>query len=180
MKKTITILLILILAGTGLFAAVADNFTVTTDVSPIDLMTVSTVEFTGTTKTLFEGLTAYTNFAVNNTNAGTRTGTGWLSTLSNNRKGYVVTMAATAMTSTVSSVDAYIDYIVEAGTAKLTTHGSGTTTAEATNVVVTVPSLTALAPTSTEIFVTVNKDAFDAAVAGSYTGTVTFTYTANN
>lgn len=177
MKKTIAILMILVLAGVGLFAAATDNFTVTTDVAPIDKMTVSTVEFTGTDESTFDNLTAYTNFAVT-TQAGTKTGTGWLSTLSNNRKGYQVTMKATAMTSTEISPAAYINYEVECNAVTLTTN-NGTTVTAATPVVNITSPVTAIGSTSNEISVTVNAAQYAAAVAGSYTGTVTFTYTAN-
>ena len=180
MKKTIiTTLVIMIIASASIFAALTptDNFTVTTDVALIDKMTVSTAKFTGTTLADYNNLTAYTTFAIT-TQAGTKTATGWLSTLSNNRKGYSVSMKATAMKSSEVTPAAYINYDVECGGASLTTNNGTTVTATAP-VITKASPVASIGSSSTQVFVTVNAAEFQAAVAGSYTGTVTFTYTAN-
>lgn len=102
----------------------------------------------------------------------------WLSTLSNNRAGFSVSMKASAMNSSLSGqADAYINYTVSCNTASVTTNNG--TEGTATNPVVTYPALTSVTSTSNKISLSVNQTDFDKAVSGSYTGTVTFIYTAN-
>lgn len=176
MKKILLLALILIITTFGLFAATTDNFTVTTVVNTVDLMTVSTTKYTGTTVATFDALTPFTTLGV--TSGGTQTFNAWLSTLSNNRAGFAVTLKASAMTSSVSGqANAYINYTVSCNTASVTTNNG--TTVTAANPVVSYPSLTEVTATSNKISLTVNQGDFDKALSGSYTGTVTFVYTAN-
>ena len=177
MKKILLLaLLILLVSTSGLFAATTDNFTVTTVVGNVDLMTISTVKYTGTTVATFDALTAYTTLPI--TTGGVQTVNAWLSTLSNNRAGFKVNMKATAMKSSISGqADAFINYTVSCNTASATTNNG--TEITASNPVVTYSSLSAVTSTSNKIALTVNQTDFDKAVAGSYTGTVTFVYTAN-
>ncbi len=106
-----------------------------------------------------------------------------LSTLSNNRKGFTVTMKATAMKSTIDDIDAYIDYRVYCGdpsttdTPHITTNGPTSDPLEI--VVITVDKLKKLESRSEPISIFINGTTFDAAVEGQYRGTVTFTYKAN-
>ena len=107
-----------------------------------------------------------------------------LSTLSNNRKGYTVTMKATAMKSTIDDIDAYIDYRVYCGdpaggtdTPHITTNGPTSDPEEIE--VIFVKKLKRLECRSEPIAIFINSTTFDAAVEGHYRGTVTFTYKAN-
>lgn len=108
MKKKLLLALILVITTFGLFAATTDNFTVTTVVNTVDLMTISTAKYTGTTVSTFDALTPFTTLGV--TSGGTQTVNAWLSTLSNNRAGFTVTLKASAMTSSISGqANAYIN-----------------------------------------------------------------------
>jgi len=177
-KNIVAVLLVIALSTVFIFAATnppATSFDVSTNVSGINKMKITTAAFTGTTSSSFDSATAYTGpLAV--TAAGSQTFSAYLSTMSNNRVGYKVTMGATAMSSTVSSATAYINYTVSVNNKSLTTN-NGTTVAPVE--VITVASLTGLASQSHQIALSVDATSFDAAVEGSYTGTVTFTYTAN-
>jgi len=98
-----------------------------------------------------------------------------MSTISNSRSGYTVDMDATAMVSPGSPAASYIDYTVTVNSISLTTDGA---TPVAGETVLTVPSLTGITTQSKPITLSIDSTTFDAAVSGSYTGTVTFTYTA--
>ncbi len=177
MKKTLLLAVLISLITTlGLFAATTDSFTVTTVVGNVDLMTISTTQYSGTTVSTFDSLTPYTALAI--TGGGTQSFNAWLSTLSNNRAGFRVNMKASAMKSSISGQsDAFINYTVSCNTASVTTNNAAEVTA--TNPVVTFPSLSEVTSTSNKISLSVNQTDFDKAVSGSYTGTVTFIYTAN-
>jgi len=177
MKKILPLALLIVLITTsGLLAATTDNFTVTTVVGNVDLMKISTTLYTGTTVATFDALTPFTTLAI--TTGGTQTVNAWLSTLSNNRAGFRVNMKASAMKSSISGqANAYINYTVSCNTASATTNNAAEVTA--TNPVVTYAALTAVTTTSNKVSLTVNQTDFDKALSGSYTGTVTFIYTAN-
>lgn len=177
-KNIIAVLLVIALSTVFIFAATnppATSFDVSTSVSGINKMKITTAAFTGTTPSSFNSATAYTGpLAV--TAAGSQTFSAYLSTMSNNRVGYKVTMSATAMSSTVSSATAYINYTVGVNSQSLTTAGATVATPVE---VITVASLTGLSSQSHAISLSVDQVSFDAAVEGTYTGTVTFTYIAN-
>lgn len=177
MKKILLhVLLILLITTSSLSAVTTDNFTVTTAVGTVDLMTISTLKYTGTTTTTFDNLIPYTTLPISS--GGLQTVNAWLSTLSNNRAGFRVNMKASAMTSSISGqANAYINYTVTCNTASATTNNA--TEVTAANPVVSFSSLSAVTSTSNKIALTVNQADFDKAVSGSYTGTVTFMYTAN-
>ena len=176
MKKFTTLLIILTLVTVGIFAVDNASFDITTTVAGINAMKITAAKFTGTTEaalTSADGVV--TPYSV--TAAGEQSNfSGWLSTISNNRKGYKVTMSATAMTSATGQSTSYINYTVAAGGKSITTNGA---TAVPAVTVVDKTSLTALTADSTQITLSVDSTTFNAAVEGSYTGTVTFTYTAN-
>ena len=177
MKKTLLLaVFILLITTSAVFAATTDNFIVTTVVGNVDLMTVSNTEYTGTTVDTFEKLTPFTKLAI--TSGGTQTVNAWLSTLSNNRDGFSISMMASAMKSSVAGKDnAYINYTVSCNTVSVTTNGGSVVTSA--KPVVAYSSLSKVTSTSNKISLTVDQDSFDKALSGSYTGTVTFVYTAN-
>jgi hypothetical protein len=176
-KNIVAALLILALAGFGVYAAdpSPSSFDVTTTVAGINLMKLTIAEFTLTTPTQFGSATAYTG-PLEITTYGAQTFSAWLSTMSNSRSGYKVTMTATAMKSTIQDqADAYINYTVTVNTKSITTNN---TTSTPTSIdVITVGTLSGLAKQSHQIALTVDQTSFEAAVEGSYSGTVTFTYT---
>ena len=177
-KNIIAVLLVIALSTAAAFAATnppASSFDVQTSVSGINKMKITAAAFSGTTPSSFDSATAYAG-PLGVTASGAQTFSAYLSTMSNNRVGYKVTMGATAMSSTVSSATAYINYTVGVNSKSLTTAGATVVTPVE---VITVSSLTGLASQSHAISLSVDSVSFDAAVEGSYSGTVTFTYTAN-
>jgi len=178
MKKNLIVSILLatfVLAGA--FAASTDSFNVETSVAGINQMKLTAAAFPSTgTPTAFTDATAYGG-TLSVSTSGTQTFDAYLSTLSNNRKGYSVTMSATALKSSLTdAADAYINYTVSCNNQSVTTTGATATSAVT---VVSVSSLSGLASESHQIGLSVDSTSFDAAVEGSYSGTVTFTYTAN-
>ncbi len=191
MKKNLIAILIIALVSVGLFAddpvtppaTPADaSFNVTTTVAGINLMKITQAAFSGTTKDAFTGANAYAG-ELKVTTSGPQTFDAYISTLSNSRAGYKVTMSATAMKSTVtvgqSSVDALIHYTVTANSQSVDTSGKSGGPGAGEKVIINTLTggLGGVAPASHQISLTVDKDTFDAAVEGSYSGTVTFTWT---
>lgn len=175
MKKTfISILLVLLFVIAPIFAA-TDSFNVTTEVTDVGKIKVTeaAVGAAPHTELAFDDLTPYGDLTINS--SGAQTFTAFMSTISNSRSGYGVTMGATSMISTVSSVDSYIDYTVTVNSASLTTTGS---TAVLAVPVLSVASLAGIAAESHAISLSIDATTYAAAVSGTYTGTVTFTYTA--
>jgi len=178
--------MVLVLAGVGLFAAVDSTpkaFDVSTNVQGINKMIVSTTKFTGNSPGTFDSLTAYAGLTIGGNGTavdpnGSYVLPAYLSTISNSRNGYTVTMGATAMKSAVAvnSVHTYINYSVSCNGKSVSTNGATPVTAEE---VYTVGTQAGISSKSEQITIQVNKAEFDAAVEGAYTGTVTFTYTAN-
>ena len=176
MKKTIiAILAILIIASVSIFA-VDDSFTVTTNVAEIGLMKVSSAAIVANTNTGYTNAGEFLTLPI--TTSGTQDFSAYLTVLANKRSGYEVTMAATAMTSTVGSATSYINYtvsLVSDPLKKIVTNGA---TATGSVTVMDVNSLTALTGASEKLALSVDSTTFEAAVSGSYTGTVTFTFSA--
>lgn len=96
--------------------------------------------------------------------------TAYISAISNNRGGYTITMSATPLTSE-GTPPATINYIVSVADASYDTKSN---TADV--VVITTESLSALDVESLPISVRLYRSEYDSAVAGTYTGTVTFHY----
>lgn len=153
--------------------AVTDTFNVTTTVADIGFIKITEAASTVATATAFNALDAYGDLAISS--SGAQTFTAYMSTLSNSRSGYTVTMGATSMVSTGTPADSYIDYTVTVNSVSLTT--TGATGVPAVNIL-TIPSLAGIATETHAIALSIDATTFDAAVSGSYTGTVTFTYAA--
>ncbi len=173
MRRTfIATLLILVIASTSLFS-VEDNFTVTTDVSLIGCMKVSSSPIAGNTITDYTNSGNFTTLAI--TTSGEQSFSAYMTTLCNSRTGYTVSMSATPMTSAGSSFTSQILYTVRCnGQEVLATLAQETVPPT----IVDVNSLTHLTGDSKQITLSVDSTTFDAAVSGSYTGTVTFEFTA--
>ncbi len=166
-------LLVLAISSIPLFSVV-DDLTVTTDVALIGYMKVSSAAILGNTISAYNDSGEFTTHNV--IASGDQGLTAFMTTLCNCRTGYRVSMSATPMTSAVEgALTSYINYTVSCnGVDVLTTLSSETVPPT----ILTVPSLTHLTGRSDAITLTVDATTFDAAVAGEYTGTVTFTFAA--
>jgi len=88
-----------------------------------------------------------------------------------------VSMSATAMKGTTTEqANAYINYTVAVNGESIITNN--TTSSPTSVVVISVTDLTQLSVESKPIGLTVDSATFNSAVAGSYSGTVTFTFSA--
>ena len=186
MKKTIAILLVLVIAGVGLFAA-ANTFdsilNIGTVIAPINQMAVTaantpyvwTTPLDGENFTAFPSESAYSGLTdIDHYN---KDGVvAYLQARSNNRNGFKIDMNATALASTVGSVTEYIDYIAKCGDAVVTTVAGATTVNSGTVGTILYANEVAYLDV-TEITVNLTEKLEDAA-EGTYTGTITFTYTA--
>ena len=198
--KKILILILSLFMMVGLFAndpetptptTTSTSFKVTTSVAGINEMGITTAKVTDAnsgipTSGLFTKLTiGGTGGSEPDTN-GAVTFDAYISTRSNNRKGYTVTLSATPMTSTTgtegNTVTATINYTVSvaAGPSPLADGGSYTTSPTSNPVeVIKISSLPAVDVQSRQISLTVDMADYTSAVEGTYIGTVTFNYVAN-
>lgn len=175
MKKFLLTILLVLLCITAPMFAVSDSFNVITEVVGVGKIKVTeaSVGAAPHTEAAFDDLVAFGDLTISS--SGAQTFTAYMSTISNSRSGYEVMMDATSMISTVSSVNSYIDYTVTVNGTGLTTTGSTAVTGVK---VLDIASLTGIAAESHAISLSIDSTTYAAAVAGSYLGTVTFTYTA--
>ena len=138
-------------------------------------MKITAAKYTSTDPDAIETAAAFGSLTVQS--AGAQTFSAWLSTMSNNRAGYKVSMSATAMKGTTTELaNAYSNYTVTVNGASITT--DNTTSSPEPVVVISVSDLSQLSVESNEISLSVDPATFNSAVAGSYSGTVTFTFSA--
>ncbi len=184
MKKNLIVLLIVTLLTGGLFADVPENtsFDVTTTVAGIDEMGITKTEMTLanfdiTTGNLFTTLTiGGTAGSTVNATTGAVTFDAYLSTRSNNRSGYTVKVSATPMvTEAVGQTTPTINYTVSVAGTEAGSYSTANPGDPAP--VIAITSLDETGVQSRKISLTVNMTDYNAAVQGSYTGTVTFVYT---
>ncbi|MFA5446870.1 MAG: hypothetical protein WC233_01175 [Sphaerochaeta sp.] len=176
-KNLIALLVVLALVTVGVFAVDNASFDVKTSVAGINEMRLTAAKFTGTTKAAFTSAAGYAGPLTITTNLENEN-FAYISTLSNSRVGYKVTMSATAMKSTVGSVDAFIHYTVTAAGESVDTSGADQGPGSDAKVIInTLAGMDAVASQSHAISLDVDPVTFDAAVEGEYTGTVTFTWT---
>lgn len=171
-KRCIVTLLVLIIASSSIFA-VKDTFDVTTTIGEIGLMKVSESAIRKSTAQGYADTGLFGDLTVKS--SGTQNFTAYLTTLSNKRTGFEVTMEATPMTSTIVSNTSHINYTVSCNGRSVTTTMASD---NAPVSVVKVESLHRLTGSSHAIALSVDGPTFDTAVSGSYTGKVTFTYKA--
>ena len=179
MKKAfIATLLILIIASASIFAATdTDSFNVTTTIAEIGKVKVSAAAIDGNTLAKYTDSGDVSTFAVSSSGNQT-TFVAYLTTLSNKRTGYKVTMNATAMKSGTGSSASYINYTVgcDGVVGTLTTNGATTLTALEVLNIGTLDKLTGL---SKALSLSIDATTFESAVSGDYTGTVTFNFVSN-
>jgi hypothetical protein len=173
-KNLIALLVVLALVTVGLFAANPGpaSFDVKTSVTGINLMKITDAKFTGVSASDFIDAGEFEG-PVQVSASGAQTFDAWISTLSNSRAGYKVTMSATPMTSQIGQNIATIHYAVTANSKTVDTD----TSPSAQVIIDTLSGMSVVASESHEITLTVDSTSFDAAVEGEYSGTVTFTWT---
>jgi len=184
MKKNLIALLIVALVSVGLFAAdpatANDSFTVTTSISGINNMKVTTTAV-GTDGKTYSQLADFSNYAINSaSDLSPSAPIAYLSTQTNNRNGYKISLTVTAMKSpgATTATDSYINYTIFLGT-DTTGLATGNGTEKTKSDVIQQGALGGLTEKSYPIKIAVkDADEYAAAVEGSYTGTVTFNYTA--
>ncbi len=188
MKKILSLLLLLsIIFSSGVFAADPSpaSFDITTSVGSINQMKFTNIAVE--TKAAFENSsndwTTIDNTVVAGSGAlpvdNTFHDIAYISTMSNDRNGFTVSMSASAMESTTSGGSAYINYSVAIDDDNIATTNGATSNAEIAEVI-SNGSLSTLKVQSAKISIKVDKAGFDAAVQGEYTGEVTFTFTSNS
>jgi len=183
MKKNLIVLLIVTLLTGGLFADVPENtsFDVTTTVAGIDEMGITKTEMTLanfdiTTGNLFTTLTIGGTGGSALATDGAVSFDAYLSTRSNNRSGYTVKVSATPMVpEAVGQTTPTINYTVSVAGTEAGSYSTADPGDPAP--VITITSLEETGVQSRKISLTVNMADYNAAVQGSYTGTVTFVYT---
>jgi hypothetical protein len=180
MKKTIAILLILVIGMVGVFATdyVGDNtkITLTTDIAENATLFITEDQYDDYRDfSLAEEDVADIDIVVG---ASGDIDVGYLSIFSNLHSGYLVSYAAKALTATIGGTARYINFDVQIGSLTATK----ITTDDDTSVSKTIKSVTS--QTEAEVFselitITISDD-YDFALAGvDYEGSITFTFSAN-
>ncbi len=185
MKKTIAILLVLVIGMVGVFAATIDNtLTVGATIAPVNLMGVYTL---GTPAPSSNATAWQPNFSyATSITSDTTVEVATLHTRSNNRGGYSVTMTAKPLSSTTgeegNTVTTYLGYKIEAfenntsaGSSTVASYQSGN--GNAATIINVAPFTTAIVTESRDLSVTI-ADIYSAP-AGVYSGDIIFGFTAN-
>ncbi len=175
MRRTcIALLVILFIAWPPILAdPVDDCFAVEAEICLIGYMKVSSSAIAGHTLTAYNNSGEFTTLAI--TTSGDQDFSAYMTTLCNSRTGYEVYMTATAMASGEEGSTSYIDYTVGCNNVSITTNGAAIIEPVR---IVNRNHMNKLRGNSKRISLSVDPTTFDAAVAGEYTGTVTFTFTA--
>ena len=188
MKKTIAILLVLVIGMVGVWAAIAvDNADLQfkTVVNGVNLMGLSNSATAPTGNTWTIGDLDYT---ANPVNTATATPIAYLHTKTNHRSGIVVTMLAGALTSsaadptgTITNASVNLAYKVSTlapnGIDTAISEATASGAAESATTIISTGAITGMTITSRNISVEI--PGYADALAGTYTGTITFAYTAN-
>jgi len=186
MKKTIAILLVLVIGMVGVWAEAATDSKVlnlSTTITAINQMIVTADDTDvvwadfgtltsayNTTGTAYTGLSDEENYNQDGIIA-------YIQARSNNRGGFKIDMTASPLTSTVGSDTEYIDFVAKCGAAQVTTLDGVVTVDTATIATITYDG------SEMEILkeaITVNlTEELAQAADGTYTGSITFSYTAS-
>jgi hypothetical protein len=192
-KKLVALLLVLAVVSVGLFAAPVTpthgdvEFEVKATVSGHNVMKFTSNSMVGQNKSTFEGDTWNGPVLVGadktiKPSTNTFYDVAFISVMSNWRKGFTISMEATPMWDGT----AYIDYSIALnGTDQGSTAGNEALEADQNVQVAEVikyasGAITGLTFDSRKISIKVLEADYNNAVEGEYTGTVTFTFTANN
>ncbi len=177
MGKGLFVCFLIATLGFSLLAATsADQLDLATVVAEIGLMKITSAPVSSgapSALTNYNNAPELTTYGV--TGSGDNGVIAYVTTLSNKRAGYYITVFATAMASGTSPNISYINY-------KITCPNGYYETANATVppaiTIIDVSNLTVISASSVPISLYVEPTSFNAAVAGSYEGKVTFTFTA--
>ncbi len=199
MKKTIAILLVLVLAGVGLFAynatspiELGNTLTIKATIPPFNFMKLSNYQVAPPAEEEWEGYSAYTDTRTSPTiDSSEPTGVASLHTISNSYNGFTVTMTAGALTAlgqtgsglTTGIGIIHLPYTIKAFTVNggwvETANGEG----EAKTIIDTSASaynpagpVTARAQVSRDLVVEIPT--LETGINGNYQGNVTFAFTA--
>ncbi|MGB4405378.1 MAG: hypothetical protein WBI82_00770 [Sphaerochaeta sp.] len=177
MKKTIAILLVLVLAGVGLFAVSGTEYSnsvlqLSTLINPINRIGITVTDLTITTyqEFLAQADTTPTPTAIDaGVNAGTAVA--YLNVATNNPLGVNVSLVATPLSGTAVNANK-IHYIVGCGDATFdTSDSSGTTSVIAA---VDIKATTVVRIVTKPINITLTQADYDLAPADTYVGSITF------
>ncbi|HPE92946.1 MAG TPA: hypothetical protein PLQ90_04105 [Sphaerochaeta sp.] len=183
-KNIVAVLLVIALSTAAAFAATSvgtSSFDVSTNVTGRHgLILVATGTSVPNTRAEFLQLTAdNSDFGINDNNyTGTHT-VRRLIAMSNNRNGFFITMSASPMN--IENTNYYINYTVTAGNATIDTSTSidGGAVEATQNVFATTSPIQGLTFAHADVTVAVNQNDYLKAVAGEYSGTITFNLMAN-
>ena len=189
MKKTIAILLVLVIAGVGLFAAIVTDTTadlyLSVTIAPINQMAITKTNTPhiwatpGTPATDFSSIygTTATAYGLSSTNE-TEMAIAYLQARSNNRNGFSIGMTATPLMSTQGEDIQYIDYTVKCGDVAITTlEGAVTVVGTIVGAISYVNAGIGVLPIKPiELKLT---ETLSNAADGEYSASITFTYTAS-
>ncbi len=179
MKKTlIATLMIFAFVTVGVLAdppanpTATDSFTVGATIEARNDMQVTVQDLNGATS--WDNIDTYQGYGVSTPNPvlSPTTPIAYLSVISNRRTGYKISMKVEAMVDDGK----YINYTVSLNGEDVTTNNG---TAVTSTDIIEVSSLGGLTGVSYPIGLSINETQYNAAVEGSYVGTVTFNYTAN-
>lgn len=181
MKKTIAILLVLVLAGVGLFAAPTNNstdtLTLTTKVATqFSIKLLSTASLSSMTPGQFNDATTLGTYAFNDTTYDNFADYS-IAIKTNGKTGIIVGATASSLASTETVTK--ISYTISNGTETLTstTVAGGTPTTLFTEGTVTSGMRILSQPITISLTQTGTDSVANAAASDLYTGTVTFTLT---
>ncbi len=180
MKKTIAILLVLVIAMAGVFADIAgaasSTLNLTTQRTGIQYLAITASEFEGNTLALWNTANATSNLLTADVPVADGT-LAWLNLINNNRAGVDVYVSATQMasTDTTDTSNTYkIDYAVSVGEGSFNT-ASNTEEVKILSAANT-KAVAGLFMESYAITAVVDSDDFEQAPADTYRGIVTFNF----
>ena len=186
-KNLVALLLVLAVVSVGVFAAGPDvgaaKFDLKTTVNAINQMKFTVAAqstkdgFIGDTKDLTAGVRVGNNGTDVVKVDGNYYDVAYISTMSNYRKGFHVDMKIEAMVSTIGTASTYINYSVKLDDESTETTTNNDTAVQLNKVIDNTAGFSTLTFNSRLVKVKINKDQFDNAVQGEYTGTVTFSWT---
>ncbi len=180
MKKTIAILLVLVIAMAGVWAATSADLQIKTSISDITVIGVTTSSGTPTWESIGD-LTGDDAIGVDNTNT-LESPIAYLHARSNSKGFKVFLKSATALTTTdVATTINYSIKMTQSGSSTPVTYTTGTTITEGSEpLAISITGATAITETYASLAVAVDStDWANALVADTYSSTMTFEYKAN-
>jgi uncharacterized protein YfaP (DUF2135 family) len=173
-KNIVALLLVALVASVSLFAVADADLKLSTTISGINYMKLTESQFNPSVASVSAYSQATANATTETVSSAAATGTiAWLSILTNKRTGFTVTLTAEPLTSNTEGNTYEIDYKISCGTAYLFTNGAPSAPS------ITVSSITGLSAFSYAVSADLDDAQYAAALEDTYTGTVTFSYTAN-